>query len=179
MRYGALLIIAVAGVGVASFAKDKLLDRPIAIPAAAPGASPSAPRPIKENVVAFEKSDPAMNAAKQKARSTLARFRELYARRTAGGTYTVKFPLTQNGATEHIWLQLTSMRDTEFVGLLANDPVNGASYRKGQAMTVPASLVEDWMVNNGGTIYGGYTARVALAQLPKDQQAKYAGVFRD
>lgn len=28
-------------------------------------------------------------------------------------------------------------------------------------------------------IYGGYTTRVALTQMPKDQQGKYRSMFRD
>ncbi|WP_155905189.1 DUF2314 domain-containing protein [Methylopila sp. M107] len=182
MRFGTLLGIVVVGVVAAGFARerfaDKAADKPAAIPPAAAGKPQSAPRPIKQNVVAYQTGDAAMNAAKQKAKSTLPRFRELVARRTPG-TYTVKFPLTQNGATEHIWLQLTGDRGVEFVGLIANDPVNGAKYRKGQPMTVPASVVEDWMVKNGSEIYGGYTARVAIADMPKDQQTKYRAMFRD
>lgn len=178
MRYGVLFGVAVVGVVAAFVARERIIDRPAAIPPAAAGKPQSAPRPIKTNVVAYSTGDAAMNAAKLKARSTLPRFRELVARRTPG-TYTVKFPLTQNGATEHIWLQLTADRGDEFVGLLANDPVNGARYRKGQRMTVPAAQVEDWMINGGSEIYGGYTARVALGEMPKDQQAKYRAMFRD
>ncbi|WP_309394384.1 DUF2314 domain-containing protein [Chelatococcus sambhunathii] len=178
MRYGTLLCVLVAGVFVVDYARDRLTDKPVKIPPAAAGQAPGAPRPIKENVVAFATSDAAMSAAKQKARSTLPRFRELAAKRTPG-TYTVKFPLTQNGATEHIWLQVGDDRGSEFAGRLANDPVNGAKYRKGQAMTVPATEIEDWMISDGAKIYGGYTARVALAQMPKDQQAKYRAMFQD
>ncbi len=178
MRYGTLLCILVAGVFVANYARDRLVDKPVKIPPAAAGKAADAPRPIKENVVAFTTGDAAMNAAKQKAKSTLSRFRELAAKRTPG-TYTVKFPLTQNGATEHIWLQVGDDRGTEFAGRLANDPVNGTKYRKGQSMTVPASEVEDWMITDGSKIYGGYTARVAIAQLPNEQQAKYRAMFQD
>ena len=180
MRFGMLLGVLVVGAAAVGFGRDFIAksEKPVKIPPAAAGKPQSAPRPIKENVVAYETGDAAMNAAKQKAKSTLGRFRELAARK-APGTYTIKFPLTQNGATEHIWLQLTSDRGAEFVGLIANDPVNGAKYRKGQPMTVPTSQVEDWMVRNGAEIYGGYTARVAFAQMPKDQQAKYNAMFRD
>lgn len=178
MRFAAALCIVVVGAFVAGYARDRINDKPVPIPPAAPGKSQSAPRVVKDNVVAFETRDPKIAAAKQKARATLPRFRELAARHTPG-TYTVKFPLTQNGETEHIWLQLTGDRGSEFIGRLANDPVNGSKYRRGQQMTVPVSEVEDWMITDGSVIYGGYTARVGLAELPKDKQAKYAGMFRD
>ncbi|TPI15350.1 hypothetical protein FJW06_08065 [Mesorhizobium sp. B4-1-3] len=87
-------------------------NKPVAIPEAAPGASPTAPRPIK--VVAYSTADQAMQGAKAKGHATLARFHQLM---DAGmpDTYTVKFPLTQNGATEHIWLQLVGYSDGHFV----------------------------------------------------------------
>jgi uncharacterized protein YegJ (DUF2314 family) len=176
-----ILIIAavfafVAGSGVLErFGRQ---DKPIAIPDAAPGKSLAAPRPVKENVVAYHTGDQAMNAAKKKARETLPRFLELIDAGTAG-TYTLKFPLTQNGETEHIWMQLTDYRDGTFVGLLANDPVNGTKYKMGDEMKVASADVEDWMIRTDELIYGGYTARVALAAMPREQAEKYRIMFRD
>jgi uncharacterized protein YegJ (DUF2314 family) len=96
------------------------------------------------------------------------------------GTYTVKFPLRQNGHTEHIWLQVADMKgDSAFIGRLANTPVNGSKYQIGAVMTVPIADVEDWMVRTSDQIYGGYTARYAIKDMPKAQQEKLAGMFRD
>lgn len=39
--------------------------------------------------------------------------------------------------------------------------------------------VEDWMIKNGKVIYGGYTTRQALADMPKEQVAKYGLTFKD
>ncbi|MBX3567303.1 MAG: DUF2314 domain-containing protein [Rhizobiaceae bacterium] len=168
-----------AGIGIGVFHNlGWSSDEPARIPDAAPGASPTAPRAIKENVVAYHTGDAKMNAAKQTGRSTLPRFRELIAAGTPG-TYTVKFPLTQNGATEHIWLQLTDYRDGQFVGLLANKPVNGTKYAMGDEMTVAEADIEDWMIRSDDAIYGGYTARAALKDLPKEQADKYRALFRD
>src|SRR4051812_23331240 len=92
-------------------------DKPAQIPAATPGQSETAPRRMGENIIAYNTGDAAMNAAKDKARATLPRFHELIAAGTSG-TYVVKFPLTQNGATEHIWLQLTGFKNGTYTGLL-------------------------------------------------------------
>ena len=176
-----LLIIAavfafIAGSGVFErFGKE---DKPVAIPDAAPGKSQTAPRPVKENVVAYHTGDNAMNAAKKKARETLPRFLELVHAGTEG-TYTVKFPLTQNGETEHIWMQLTDYRDGTFAGLLANDPVNGTKYKMGDRMEVAKADVEDWMVNTGELMYGGYTVRAMLKDMPPEEAEKYRPMFRD
>jgi uncharacterized protein YegJ (DUF2314 family) len=153
-------------------------DKPMAIPEAAPGKSAAAPRPMKENVVAYHTGDKSMNAAKKTGKSTLPRFHELMAAGTPG-TYTVKFPLTQNGATEHIWVQLSDYRDGTFYGRLANKPVNGTKYKMGDEVKVAEADVEDWMINGGKVIYGGYTARAILKDMPKEQADKYRLMFRD
>lgn len=154
------------------------VDKPIPIPDAAPGQSATAPRPVKDNVIAYHTGDEAMIGAKRQARATLPRFCKLIADGTRGA-YIVKFPLTQNGETEHIWLQLDGGCGSEFVGRLANDPTTGSKYRKGDRMTVAAADVEDWMIRTPSAIYGGYTTRVALTQMPKDEQDKYRSMFRD
>lgn len=179
MRNVILAAAMVGGVGYGFFKDhDFRADRPIEIPDAAPGASATAPRAIKENVVAYYTGDEGMQAAKKTGKSTLPRFLELV---TAGtpGTYTVKFPLTLNGATEHIWMQLVDYRDGTFVGLLANTPVNGTKYSMGDRMEVAEADIEDWMIRDGAKIYGGYTARAAMADMPKEEVEKYGFTFFD
>jgi len=172
----AALFIFVASSGVLeNFGKQ---DRPIEIPPAAPGKSELDARPVKENVIAYHTSDSSMNAAKKKARQTLPRFLELVEAGTPG-TYTLKFPLTQNGETEHIWMELRDHRDGTFIGLLANDPVNGTKYKMGDRMEVAKADVEDWMINTGELMYGGYTVRAMLKDMPKEEADKYRPMFRD
>jgi uncharacterized protein YegJ (DUF2314 family) len=153
-------------------------EKPIAIPDAAPGADPSAPRKVKNNVVAYHTADQAMNGAKSKARQSLPRFAKMW-EDGVSGTYTIKFPLMQNGETEHIWLQVDGFKGDMIDGRLANEPVNGNKYKMGQRMQIARADVEDWMVNQGDAIYGGYTARVMMDQMPEDQRAQYEKLFKD
>ncbi|MES0128035.1 DUF2314 domain-containing protein [Mesorhizobium sp. M0029] len=143
-----------------------------------PGGSGTSLAESKQNVVSYSTEDKAMQAAKDSGRSTLKRFHELMDAGTPG-TYTVKFPLTQNGATEHIWLQLVGYSDGSYIGLLADVPVNGNKYKMGDRMTVTEADVEDWMIKNGKVIYGGYTTRQTLADMPKEQVARYGLTFKD
>lgn len=171
----AVLIVIAANIGWIANPGPSL---PVPIPEAAPGRSESDPRHVKENVIAYHTGDEAMNAAKGKARATLPRFRKLMDARTEG-TYTIKFPLTQNGETEHIWMQLGDYRDGVYHGRLANAPINGNEYKMGDHMQVAEADVEDWMVNTGAEMYGGYTVRVMLPEMPKDQAEALAKKFRD
>jgi uncharacterized protein YegJ (DUF2314 family) len=135
-------------------------------------------RVITSNVIAYSTANEALQAARKKGRDTLPRFVSLM-RSGMKATFLVKFPLTQNGHTEHIWLQVTDMQGGDFVGLLANEPVNGTKYKIGQAMTVTNADVEDWMVRTADAIYGGYSARYQLKDLPPQQAKQLAGMFRD
>lgn len=136
-------------------------------------------RVVSDNVVAYTTKNGELLAARQKARETLPRFVSLL-KSNMPATYTVKFPLRQDGHTEHIWLQVADMKgDNAFIGRLANKPVNGSKYQIGQVMTVPMADVEDWMVRTPDVIYGGYTTRYALKDMPKPQQEKLAAMFKD
>ena len=64
-------------------------------------------------------------------------------------------------------------------GLLANKPVNGNQYRMGDKVEVAEADVEDWMVNGPEGIYGGYTARAMLKDMPKEQAEALKAKFRD
>jgi len=135
-------------------------------------------RIVDDNVVAYATANEAIKAARQKARETLPRFVGLL-KSGMKATFTVKFPLTQNGQTEHIWLQVADMQHDTFIGRLANKPTNGNKYKIGQFMTVPGADVEDWMVRTSDEIYGGYSTRHALKDIPKPQAEKLARMFRD
>lgn len=152
--------------------------KPVAIPPAEPGRSATAPRQVNDNVVAYHTGDDRMNLAKVRGRETLPRFLELMDRKTPGN-YVVKFPLTQNGETEHIWLQIDGRRGSTFTGRLANTPVNGSRYKIGDRLSVSQDQVEDWMITSGDLIYGGYTARVAIADLPPERAEAMNKRFRD
>jgi uncharacterized protein YegJ (DUF2314 family) len=149
-----------------------------------PAATPRAddpqltPQPFNGDVAGYNTADGVMNAAKRKARETVPRFVAMIGDR-AEGTYSLKFPLTQNGKTEHIWLQVMGFKDGKFYGYLANTPVEGNAYKLGDVMTVKQADVEDWMVRSDTAIYGGYTTRVMLADFPGEEADALKKLFRD
>lgn len=173
--------IAVVCVAATQFANSRL-DQTRVRAAEANNAAPQSAddrRIVSDNVVAYATKNAVLLEARQKARETLPRFVSLL-KSNMPATFTVKFPLRQNGHTEHIWLQVADMKgDSAFIGRLANKPVNGSKYQMGAVMTVPMADVEDWMVRTSDAIYGGYTTRYALKDMPKPQQEKLAVMFRD
>ena len=173
-------VIAVACVGAIQLANSRLEQTRVRAAEVNREAPKSADdrRVVSDNVVAYTTANEALAAAKDKGRQTLPRFVSLM-KSGMKGTFTVKFPLTQNGQTEHIWLQVADVQNNVFIGRLANEPVNGSKYKIGQFMTVASADVEDWMVRTDGVIYGGYTTRYALKDIPKAQAELMARMFRD
>jgi uncharacterized protein YegJ (DUF2314 family) len=133
---------------------------------------------VDDNIVAYTTKNQALLDARKKARDTLSRFDSLM-QSGMKATFTVKFPLTQNGHTEHIWLQVDTMRNGRYAGRLANTPVNGNAYELGQPMVVASADVEDWMARTADAIYGGYTARFQMKDVPSPQKEKLMAMFRD
>ncbi len=172
----AIAVVCVAAVQVANSKLDqtRAAEANRAVPQSADDR-----RVVSDNVVAYTTKNAELLEARQKARETLPRFVSLL-KSGMPATYTIKFPLRQNGQTEHIWLQVADIKgDSAFIGRLANKPVNGNQYQIGQVMTVPIADVEDWMVRTSDAIYGGYTTRHALKDMPKPQQEKLAAMFKD
>lgn len=180
MRSPVLAIAFAAALGYGFFTRGHMPDnKPVAIPQAALGALPMSPRPIKENAIAYSTADQTMQAAEKTGRETLPRLHQLIAAATPG-TYAVKFPLTQNGATQHIWMQLVGFGNGKFIGLLADVPAYGNTYKMGDEMIVAEADIEDWMVRNGGEVFGGYTVRQALlVDMPRQKAEEHAVTFKD
>ncbi len=91
----------------------------------------------------------------------------------------MKIPLSQNGKTEHIWVQVDTITIDKITGRLANEPVVATRYKMGQSLKFTPKIVEDWMIRTSEGIMGGYTARVAIAAMPEDQARKMRAMFID
>lgn len=130
------------------------------------------------NVTAARQSDPELLAARRQAIKTLPRFREL-AGQLPDALAMVKFPLTDNGVTEHIWLQVVKETDQNFEGRLGNVPVNLRNFNSGDALSVPKSEIEDWMVSSHGKLYGGYSTRVLAARSQDPRTRAIAKMLQD
>lgn len=131
-----------------------------------------------DNVVAVLTGDEKIEKAVAKARETLPRFFELMEARTPGN-YLIKYKMEEDGQIEHIWVQLTGSDGDAFVGLLSNEPVLIKSRKMGEEVTVPQDRISDWMVKTDREIYGGYTMRALLDELPEDQAAALQAMLRD
>lgn len=121
-----------------------------------------------DNIVRRPVDDPRLKAAADQAQETLPRFITMIVDKP-DGRYSVKFPMIVGSETEHIWLEVQTVQDDEFTGVLGNDSIYSADLTAGTPMTVKKDQVEDWMAAQGDDLYGGYSVRVIFEDMPKDQ----------
>lgn len=124
-------------------------------------------------VINYEADDPAMNKAIADARAHLSVFDAELARRAPGKQFSVKKPFPKaDGGNEHMWLIDVKAIDGGFDGRLDNDPESVPTAKIGERYTVKRDELSDWMViDDQGRMFGAYTVRVQLPEIPAEQRA--------
>jgi uncharacterized protein YegJ (DUF2314 family) len=120
----------------------------------------------------FDKTDPQMNAAIEKAHKTLPLFLEAIAGK-AGTSYHIKVPFTHKDGREHIWVDDVALDGDEFVGVIANNPVHLADLKKGAPYRGKTTVISDWMYWQDGRFHGGFTMRVMILRMRPRQAAEW------
>lgn len=139
-----------------------------------PGIEPTAERAGSDTVMVHE-TDPAMNAAIEQARSSLAIFTgRLPSLRASGAFICIKLPLTEGGMTEHVWMADPAFDGGQFTGRLASEPVNLPSWSRDDRIAVSADQISDWMAIDGEVLYGGYTIHVLHDRMSPAEQRDMA-----
>ncbi len=144
--------------------------------------------------------DPALLDARSDANRTLPQFMDAFARRRFElAAYLVKVPFldrdntgepalirTSELAAEyptqqmcHLWLAVNSvLEDLLFCSVLDAPPALRLS--RGDSVVIETSLIEDWMINQGGVVYGGFSMRVIRSRLPEHDRRRfdvYTGIY--
>jgi len=147
------------------------------------GCSGSDAAPVTERegeplVTGFTPENAQMNAAMEKARSTLAQFEERLMHPPASqSNIALKGRFEDDGSVEHMWIGEVEITSEGYRGNLGNEPVALENVVLGQSVLVRREEVSDWMAIDNGVLVGGYTLRVQREQLPADQRAEFdAGI---
>lgn len=122
-----------------------------------------------ERATLFASDDPAMTAAVQKAKSTLGEFVAML--RNASLPALIKIGVDHDGQRRFIWLGDVRIGDGEFDAQVFSQHISGL--RQGERRRVPRDEVVDWMINDAGTIHGGFTLRVQRDHLPSTEHASF------
>ena len=114
------------------------------------------------------------------ARNTLSIFRDLLSKSAAKGiSPLVKTLLSEPNYKAYMWLIVTANKTNSFEGEIFELPSEFKEFRVGQNIDVLDDEVQDWMINDSGTLYGGYSLRYSRSKMNEtDKEAfdQYMGV---
>ena len=118
--------------------------------------------------------DPRMNAAMDKARSTVKTFTVALQSPKAGQiSFAIKMGFTDGGNTEHMWLTPVTFDGSKFTGTVNNQPEKVKSVKIGEKVTVAPDKISDWMYIDNRKLVGGETLRVLRATLTPAERADF------
>lgn len=72
-----------------------------------------------------------------------------------------------------MWLFKARISDSGFVAEFFEVPEALEQWQVGDRLEIAADAVMDWMINDNGVLYGGYSLRYQRSQLPEDERAQY------
>jgi uncharacterized protein YegJ (DUF2314 family) len=125
-------------------------------------------------VTRVARDDPRMNAAIQKARTSVGSFTAALKSPKPGATaFSVKAPFTDGTNTEHMWLTSVTFDGKLFHGAVNNKQEKVANVKFGDKVTVPTSQISDWMYVQNHKLIGGYTLRALRDALPASEQIEF------
>ena len=148
-------------------------DEPVPAPApSAAGLRSAAPERYDDPVLDVRADDPALLAARARARAEID---GVIARHAASPLteLSVKAPITDGIHVEHVWLAGVSYADGTFTGTIDNELTRVKSRRPGDTVRVNKNEIDDYMYEDAGKIRGNYTLRALIDRLPPEDAAKY------
>ncbi len=123
-------------------------------------------------MVAVSQDDPAIKEATEEAQASLDVFIDLYEKYNdnLGVFFAIKVCLKDGEDTAHFWFTFKGVKDGKFIGEHFELPEELSHYK---TVSVTTDDIEDWMINDHGHLYGGYSIRVMRENLPKNEREKY------
>lgn len=102
-------------------------------------------------------NDPAMLQAVREAKTHWPRFAAAFENRV-GSNHAVKAPVSSEGNTEFIWIEVTAIEGERIYGTLGNEPVQLPGLALGSRVSVSVADVQDWCyIGAKGERHGGYS----------------------
>ena len=117
---------------------------------------PESAEPFPETIVRDGYDIAEMEDAIARGRATVDRF-ILSLERQEGSEFCVKVPITDEGQTEHFWLDNLGYKNGMFTGKIADDPGVVQNVKFGQKWSVHKNEISDWMFMRDRRMYGNFT----------------------
>ena len=138
------------------------------------GLSGCAKKHPADKVTYVPDTDPRMNAAIDKAKSTVNTFITHLKSPKQGETgFAIKTPFIDGEHKEHMWLAPVTFDGTNFQGTINNEPEAVRNVKLGQKVTVSPANLSDWLYLENRKLVGGQTLRVLRDGLSPAEQAEF------
>jgi uncharacterized protein YegJ (DUF2314 family) len=118
----------------------------------------------------LKRGDPEMGRAMQQANDTLSKFDELLG---LGGHAMIKTRIIDGETTFYLWLEFQGRAGERYVGKVFELPPGLNRLGIGAEVVVEPSALVDWLVNDRGSLHGGFTLRVHRERLPQDERGRF------
>jgi len=110
----------------------------------------------KNNMRDINSDDKLLIDSKQTAKSNLPYFISEFQKKSNTDFFT-KIKLTENGKTEHIWIEILSLDNDKSIGLLSNVPKYFKNLKYLDTVTFDINKSEDLMITrNDSIVFGGF-----------------------
>lgn len=131
-------------------------------------------------VIYVPNEDPAMAAAKTKARATLAEFWAAFEKPGSGeDRFSLKVGFrTQGNDSEHIWVnEIARLQDGRYTGRLVNVPRQIPGVSAGSRVEFGDDQISDWMFMRNNKIVGNETLRPLLTRMAPAEAERYRAML--
>lgn len=120
------------------------------------------------------RADPAYQKTIEDARASLDQFREML---PPDGSprfeAMVKSEVIDGEKSAFLWLANVRFSDSGFVAEFYDIPKTFTDYSDGDELDISEEQVLDWMVNDNGTLHGGFSIRYQREKTPVEERATY------
>jgi uncharacterized protein YegJ (DUF2314 family) len=125
-----------------------------------------------DNYTQVASKDVAMNAAIEKAKSTVDDFvRAFHTQKPGTKDFYAKKPFsTPSGGIEHMWIEVLEEKNGVLTGRVSNEAEETKEVTVGQMVTLKVSEISDWKYQDGVKLVGGFTIRYFVERMtPKER----------
>jgi len=108
------------------------------------------------------------------AQESLAEFKMMLRSKTNDDAFPlVKVLLAEPGFESYIWLQVVDVRDAQFEAEIFELPVEYKEYVVGDLVELEDSDIQDWMLNDKGSLYGGFSIRYSRENMSESEKVSF------
>jgi len=128
----------------------------------------------KDTVVRVDQGDKDMNAAIEKARTTLDDFLKVFKDQPAGTSdFRLKVKITDSNGSEHFWVMPFKQVGKGFEGVIDNEPDIVESVEAGETYKFSRADITDWGYVKNGKQVGSFTVCAMFKSMSKAQVKHY------